>query len=89
MLDVPRCQYVKDTVEIDSDGSVVEWIGTAVPPVGRIDHAADPVLNVGGGERRGAEGIAGGFCGWNFAHGLCSDVAKVGDAGLEGTLAWV
>lgn len=60
-MDVPRCQYVKDAVEIDANGPVVEWIAAAVPSVGRAYHAADQGLNVGGGERRGAECLAGDF----------------------------
>lgn len=79
--DVPRCQHVKDAVEVDADGSVVRWIAaTAVAP---IDHAADPGLDVGGGERRGAKGLAGCLCGGDFAQGQWSVVAKVCDARLE------
>ena len=87
--DVPRCQHVKDAVEVDADGSVVGWIAATIASVGGVDHAADPGLNVGGGERRGAEGLAGCFCGGDFAQGQWSDVAKVCDAGLERALAGI
>lgn len=66
--DAPRCQRVKDAVEIDADSSVFVWIATTTASVGSVDHTADPCLNVGGRERRGAERFAGRLCGWNFAH---------------------
>ena len=81
---LPRCQHVKDAVEVDADGSGVVWIAA-----NRVKHAADPGLDVGGGEGRGAEGFAGGGCGWEFAHGLGRDMAKVCDAGLERALAGI
>ena len=86
---IPRCQHVKDAVEVDADGPGVRWISGAVPSVGSVEHAADPGLDVGGGEGRGAECVAGGLCGWDFAHDLGRDVAKVCDAGLERALAGI
>lgn len=88
-VDIPRCQHVKDTVEVDADGSVVGWIAATVPSVGRVYDIADPGLNVGGGERRGTEGFAGSLCGWDFVYVLCSDVTKVCEAGLERALAGI
>lgn len=88
-VSIPCCQYVKDTIEINADGSVVEWVAPTIPSVGRVYHAADPRLNVGGGERRSAEGFAGSIHGGDFAHALRGDMAKICDAGLERALAGI
>lgn len=81
--DVPRGQDVKNAIEIDTDGSAVRWIAATVACVGSVDHVADPGLNVGRGERRGADCVAGRVRGWNFAYGLWRDVGEVCDAGLN------